>query len=200
MFYILFAILFLPMLIICPTIVKGKKNIPKKGRFILCCNHQSNTDVFRIMSRLKRRYKYLAKKELFNTKIKNWFFKTMGAYPIERGKPDLQAIKKTINYLKDEKAVCIFPEGTRVTNDEKSQLKGGVVMFALKTDSPIVPCCILKKPRPFRWNKMIVGEPFKLSDIEEFKGKSTDKETIQKATELLSQKMEELKINTKEKK
>lgn len=193
MFYIILSLIFIPILILFPTIVKGKKNIPKNGRMILCCNHQSNVDLALIVTRMKRRYKYLAKKELFNTRFKNWLFKTMGAYPIDRGKPDLQAIKNTINYLKSEEAVCIFPEGTRLTSDEHNQLKGGVAMFALKTDSPIVPCFIVKKPRVFIFNKMIVGKPFKFSDLDEFKDKKIDKELIEKATEVLTSKIYELK-------
>lgn len=193
MFYIFIGLIFIPVLILFPTVIKGKKNIPKKGKMILCCNHQSNMDLPLIATRMRRRYKYLAKKELFSTRFKSWLFRVMGAYPIDRGKPDLKAVKNTLNFLKEEKAVCIFPEGTRLTSDEHNELKGGVAMFALKTDSPIVPCFIIKKPRPFIFNKIIIGKPFKFSDFEEFKDRKIDKELIERATEILSTKIYELK-------
>lgn len=63
-------ILYIPLLIIFPTRVTGKKNIPKKGRVIFCTNHQTLADPVIIAYKLtRRRFKYMAKKPLFKNKL-----------------------------------------------------------------------------------------------------------------------------------
>ncbi len=191
MFYIIIAIVFIPVLILYPTKIIGKKNVPKKGRVIFCANHQSNADSVLLITRF-RRQKFLAKKELAKKPIPRWFLSTMGAIFVDRNNPGIEAYKKCINHLKKEKALTVFPEGTRanISDLEQMQMKNGLAMFALKTDSPIVPMVILNKPKLFRRNKIIVGKPFKLDKVEK-----VTKEELAKASEIISQKMQETKQN-----
>ena len=59
----------------------------------------------------------------------------------------------------------IFPEGTRnKTGAELLPIKGGSVIFAVKTKSPIVPVFINRKARLFRKTYMMIGKPFELSE------------------------------------
>lgn len=192
MFYVLRFFAYLPLKILFPTKIIGKKNKIKKGRMILCCNHQSNNDVPLIAISFHRRFKYMAKVSLFKNKFIGWILRMLGAYPVNREEVDLVAMKKTLGYLKNEKAVCLFPEGTRVTEHEKSSLKNGAIIFSLKTKSPILPCVFLKKPRVFRRNKFIIGEPLKLYEMEQFKDKKVNDELIDLGKEILFEKMNEL--------
>ena len=137
----------------------------------------------------------MTKAELFKNKFVGSFFKSLGMYPINRQQADLKAVKHTLNLLKKEKAVCIFPEGTRIENTEMNEAKNGVAMFALKTKSPIVPSLFVKKPGIFRFNTYLIGEPFILSDMEQFKDKPINKETLAQATDIITEKMRELKEN-----
>ena len=73
------------------------------------------------------------------------------------------------------------------------EAKNGVALFALKTKSPIVPSCFIKKPGIFKINKYVIGEPFNLSEMEEFKDKPLNKETLNLATEVITSKMRALK-------
>lgn len=197
MFYIIYGLVLLPVLILLPTKIIGKQNIIKKGRMILCCNHQSNWDIILVAIHLKRKYKFLAKEELFKNKIKGSFLKNLGGYPIKRGETDIGAVKQTLKFLQSNKAICIFPEGKRLESNEKNQLKNGVVMFALKSDSPIVPAYILNKPRLFSRNKIIIGKAFKFSEFEEFKDKKISKELLNLGADILSKKIYELKQKEK---
>jgi len=193
-FYILYIILVIPCMLLFPTAVRGYKNVPRKGRMILVCNHQSNLDAVLIGLRLtKRRFYYMAKSEMFKNKFLGKFFYSLGMYPVNREKNDIQAVKKTLSLLKKEKALCIFPEGTRHESEEVQDAKNGVALFALKTKSPIVPACYLKKPRIFRLNKLIVGEPFNLSEMEEFKDQPASKEILDRATEVITERINKLK-------
>jgi len=193
LYTICLIIVYLPLIILFPTKVIGIKNIPKKGKFIFCCNHQSNNDIFVLGTRiLRRRFKYIAKEELFKNKFIGGFLKTLGAYPVKRGETDIKAIKQTLGYLKDEKAVCIFPEGTRMETTENNDIKDGAIVFALRSKAPIIPACIVRCPKVFRRNKLVVGEPFNLSEMEEFKDKKMNPELIELGKNILQEKMAKL--------
>jgi len=195
-FYILFVICVIPCMILFPTIVKGYKHIPRKGRMILVCNHQSNLDAVIIAVKLvKRKFNFMAKAEMFKNKFAGSFCRGIGMYPVNREKNDIQAVKKTLSLLKNEKALCIFPEGTRTEGSEVSDAKNGAVLFALKTKSPIIPACFVKKPGFFKLNKLLIGEAFNLSEMEEFKDKPASKELLEKGTEIMTERMNALVEN-----
>lgn len=195
-FYICFLIAFIPLLFIFPTKVINKKHLPKKGKVILACNHQSNCDAVIIPYKLiKRRFRFMAKASLFNTKFKSWFLRQLGGYPVTQNSSDLTAIKTTMQHLKKERAVCVFPEGTRLVSSEKNELKNGVAMIALRTKSPIVPAYFLKPTKPFTKNILVLGEAFNLSEMEQFKDKKIDKELLNEASKVISEKMFDCRDN-----
>lgn len=167
LFWIVLIIVFLPITIFLPTRIVGRKNLPK-GKAIYACNHQTNADIFVIGTKLRKRIYALAKAEIFKSKISNWFFKGIGGVKINRGKADIQAIKDVLTVLnKKQKPIVIFPTGTRNSSPEEVQdAKNGVAMFALKSKSPIIPMVLIKKPRIFRFNKLVVGKPLDLSKYE----------------------------------
>lgn len=181
--------------IFLPTKIVGKKFLKpvKKQSAIYSSNHQSNNDPIIIKYHLNWFVRFMAKAELFKKKITRGFFKSIGAYPVNRGGNDIESVKNTIRLLKNNKNIVVFPEGTRVGEGESQEYKNGLVFFALKTDCTIVPMVFRKKPRWFRINKLVIGEPFKFSDIPEFQGSKPDKETLNKASQYLTEKMKYLK-------
>ena len=178
-----------------PTKIIGKKYFKKtkKQPAIYCSNHQTNIDAFIFKVRVGPKLKIMAKNSLFKSKFGSWFFTTCHAYPVDRGGNDIKAVKTTLSYLKNKKQILIFPEGTRVKNADAMDMKTGVVSFALKTDAYIVPTYFRKITNPFVFNTLIVGKPFKFSEMEDFKNKKIDKELILKANEILSEKLQYLK-------
>ena len=192
--FLLLVILYIPFLLVCPVIITGRRNIRRKGRVILCANHQSNMDPIIMWSRIfRRRFKYMAKESLFKNKFLGFLLKSVGAYPVNRSATDLSAIKKTLGYLKNDKAVCIFPEGTRLKTDEANELKSGVIVFALKTNSPIVPSMYRSKIRAFRFTRYVIGKEFNLADEIGYKsGEKITPEIINAGLKVLHDKMFEL--------
>ena len=178
-----------------PTKIIGKKYLKliKKDSAILSYNHQTNNDAILIKAKICPKAKMMAKHTLFNGKCKAWFFRTLGAYPVNREGNDISAVKTTLKYLKENNKVGIAPEGTRVKEGESVEFKNGVVMFALKTNCYIVPIVFRKTTKAFKFNTVIIGKPFRLSEIEEFKDKKADKELLDRATEILTEKMNYLK-------
>ena len=189
---------FIPLNIMHPTFVKGKKNLPK-GKAILCCNHLSNWDLILYYLNTSQHLKVLAKKEAFNNKLQGWYLKTLGGIPIDREGNDINAIKDCMKALKENKKLFIFPEGTRLKDKSKDlgELKSGIALIAIKTKTPIVPIWINRRPRLFRKSVYTIGEPFELS---EFYGQKLDEETLQKANEIVRAKMLEQKEKSQSKK
>lgn len=160
MFYkILYFLCWLPFKILLPIKKVGKENLIK-GKAILCCNHQSNLDFIPIFYLAKSKVFALCKKELYATKFKRWFFKSMKrAIPIDRQKPEISSIKKCLEVLNKENNLLVFPQGTRTSKEDIEGLKNGVSMFCLKTKAPLIPMVYLKKNKLFRRNILIIGKP-----------------------------------------
>lgn len=189
-------ILIFPLiLILFPTKIYGRKYLKqtKKKATILASNHQSNNDVIILKCRLCPNSKIMAKDSLFKNKVGGFFLKKFGAYPVNRGGNDIESIKTTLKILKNNKQLLLFPQGTRMKNAEEISVKNGLSLFAIKTNCYVVPMCFRKNTTPFVFNKLIIGKPFKFSDYPEFANAKTDKESLEKASEILEEKMNYLK-------
>lgn len=145
-------------------------NIPKKGAVILAGNHTNNLDAAMMVGSPNRVVHMLAKKELFNTKFKNWFFRSMACIPVDRSIHDENAKSEAISYLENNEAIGIFPEGTvnktKGTDHEEYILpfKYGAVSFAKKTGAYIVPFAINGKYKLFKKSiKITYGKPYKVT-------------------------------------
>ena len=191
MFHFIQIIAALPLRMLFPTKIIGKKNIPN-GACIISSNHTSNMDAVMLAVKTWEKKYYLAKKELFKNKLFGFILKKCGAVKIDRQANDVTAIKNCLTILKNNKKIVIFPEGTRVHNEnmELGEVKHGVAMFAIKAKVPIVPMFITKTPKIFRRNRIYIGEPFTL---EEFYGKKLTEEELKSAGEIVTAKMQEIR-------
>ena len=191
MFHFIQIIAALPLRMLFPTKIIGKKNIPN-GACIISSNHTSNMDAVMLAVKTWEKKYYLAKKELFKNKLFGFILKKCGAVKIDRQANDVTAIKNCLKILKNNKKLVIFPEGTRVHNEnmELGEIKHGVAMFAIKAKVPIVPMFITKTPKIFRRNRIYIGEPFTL---EEFYGKKLTEEELKSAGEIVTAKMQEIR-------
>ena len=190
-FWICFAILFLPLTILFPTRLINRKNLPsaKKQNVILACNHMSNLDLPIVAIKFRRKFTYLGKGELFKNKVLGWFLKKFDVIPVDRNKADLGAIKKVFSAIARKRHVCVCPQGTRSKPGEidENTVKDGISLFALRTGTPVLPMVILKKPKTFRFNKIIVGDLI-YPDME----RAREKEYSEEFTKLVVTKMNEL--------
>jgi len=122
--------------------VRGRRNIPKGGAFILAANHASNADPFILGTSFCRPIEYLAKEELFNHPFSRWIFTSFHAHPVRRGNGDYRAMKETFKILQGGKPLLIFPEGTRSKNGRLQPGKPGVGFIVNKLNVPVVPVYI----------------------------------------------------------
>lgn len=159
-------ITFLFKIIYRPTII-GKENISNKKRIILAGNHTNNLDCLLLISSVKRNIHFLAKDELWKGP-KKIIFNNLGLIKVNRRKKDKECLVHAINYLKNEKVIGIFPEGT-IGKKNLLPFKIGAVKMAYETNSEIIPFAITGKYRVFS-NKLKIefGKPIKIksNDLE----------------------------------
>ena len=117
-------------------------------------------------------------KELFSIPIINIIIKSLGAYPVNRGHGDRNAGKVTLQLLSEDKAVGIFPEGTRrKKNQKRIRPKVGAALFALQSGAHILPVGIFGSYRIFSKLKVVYGKPY-IIDFPD--GEKATKEDMQK--------------------
>ena len=144
-------LLWIPLSILHPTYIYGRKNRPK-GKAILCSNHRSNWDIVNYLLHTTEKVKILAKKELFKNKFFGFILKHLGAIEIDREGNDINAIKECMKALKAGKKLFIFPEGTRLKDESAvlGEVKSGLALIAIKTKTLIVPMWVVSKPKAFK--------------------------------------------------
>lgn len=147
--------------------VEGVENEPKyeDGSYLLCANHLGALDPFCIAAALQHRQLcFMAKKELFGNKLAAKFFRSLGAYPIDRSGSDVGAVKGTIRLLQDGYCTALFPQGTRIpgAHPSESKIKSGAGLIAVRANVPVLPVLIQSKDwrvGPFHPTKIIIGKP-----------------------------------------
>ncbi|GBF72746.1 1-acyl-sn-glycerol-3-phosphate acyltransferase [Paenibacillus sp. 598K] len=148
---IIFATLF-------PLKAEGLHNIPSTGPVLLCSNHISNIDPTTVGVKVRRKVHYMAKAELFSNKPADAFLRSLGAFPVKRGGVSKEALKLSIQILKEGHVVGIFPEGRRASSEDSAGKKGAAMM-ALRSGAVVIPVAIIGPYKPFRRMKIKYGEP-----------------------------------------
>jgi 1-acyl-sn-glycerol-3-phosphate acyltransferase len=120
----------------------GMEHVPKNGPVIFAANHRSFLDPFVIATLTRRPVYYVAKKELFAHPVAGWLLNRLGAFPIDRGAGDQQAMETARRILERGDCVVIFPEGTRTRPGPLGRPRRGVGRLALQTGAPVVPVAV----------------------------------------------------------
>lgn len=148
--------------------IYGLENFPQRGPVVVAGNHVSNFDPPVLAVSLNRPCRFLAKKELFQNGFLGGVLRALGAFPIDRGKADLEAIKTSIKVLKDGDPLMVFPEGTRRKPGQLGEAQPGIVNIAIKGQASIVPCA-LTNTHGGRPVVVRIGQPIDLSNYFERK-------------------------------
>ncbi|MFP5364782.1 MAG: 1-acyl-sn-glycerol-3-phosphate acyltransferase [Thermoleophilia bacterium] len=121
----------------------GMEHIPRQGALIIASNHRSFMDPWVIGMMLRRPVYYVAKTELFHRRAIAWLLSSLGAFPVDRGNGDRDAMDAARRILERGDVVVIFPEGTRTRPGALGTPKRGVGRLALETGAPIVPIALI---------------------------------------------------------
>lgn len=159
-------ILKIPFKLAFNPVVTGIENLPSKP-YILVGNHISIFDIPFLVTSIPDEIHFMAKKELFDKKIIKDILLKVGAFPIDREKLDIKAIRTAFKLLEDNNVIGIFPEGTRnKTESVILPFKSGASMIGIKTNSPIVPFGIVGEYRLGSSICLNIGEPIEMKEID----------------------------------
>jgi len=149
----------------------GLENLPADGGFVLAANHTSNFDPWPLGLPLfpQRWLRFMAKSELY------WWplgrvLDAAGAFPVERGKGDLEAIAKAVELVRSGEVVVMFPEGTRQRKGLRKRWEArphtGAARIAQRAGAPLVPAAIKGTDRLARLGPLRVtyGPPVEVTD------------------------------------
>ena len=154
--------------------VSGKENVPPVGPLIVVSNHLSNIDPSILAVSISRRLQFLAKSTLFTGPFINSLLRWYGAYPVNRDKIDITSFKWTLNQLRHDGVISIFPEGTR-SKGAMIKAKPGVARLVQMSDATILPVAItgtehignvMRVVNPTGDIKVNIGSPFSLPKVE----------------------------------
>jgi len=110
-----------------------------EGPLILAPVHRSNLDSMLVGGASTRRTRALAKHTMFKSQPFAWLVASLGAFPVERGKADREALMAARMLLEKGEAMFVFPEGTRQEGRKVGEIFDGVAYLAAKTGARVVP-------------------------------------------------------------
>lgn len=161
--------------------IVGVRNVPKDGPLILACNHTAYLDPPALGAAAPRPVTYMAKQELFEIPVLGPLITGLGAFPVDRSRGDVAAIKTAIGVLKTGACLGIFPEGTR-NPDGTGKPQMGVALLALRSGATVLPAYVSGTSRAKRLARITVvfGEPLRFEP-----GRKATREDLAKWTEEL---------------
>ena len=151
--------------------VQGVHHIPKEGGVLLVSNHVSFLDPVIVGSAANREIHFMARSTAFDIPGIGKLISVYNAYPVNRGAPDLGALRKTISLLKAGNVVLMFPEGTRSVDGTLGKARDGACFIADRAGVPTIPVfhsgaerMLPRSSRRLRRSKLMVtfGEPLEL--------------------------------------
>ena len=148
----------------------GLEHVPAEGGFVLAANHTSNFDPWPLGLPLfpRRWLRFMAKSELYWWPL-GALLDAAGAFPVERGRGDVEAIAKAVELVRAGEVVVMFPEGTRRRKGLRKKWEArphtGAARIAWQAGAPLVPAAIKGTDRLVRLGPLRVayGSPVEVS-------------------------------------
>jgi 1-acyl-sn-glycerol-3-phosphate acyltransferase len=177
----------------------GPCTVPRTGPVIIVANHTSGVDPILILASCTHRtVAFLVAEEFYARPIPRWFMRRVHCIPINRANPGKSVFAACLRTLRSGGALGIFPQGGYVAPGETApEAKAGVGFLAVRSGAVVVPCHISGTTYDddplrgyFRRHKVRIryGAPIDLSPFAD----RDDKETPERVTTLIMQKIHEL--------
>jgi 1-acyl-sn-glycerol-3-phosphate acyltransferase len=152
--------------------VHGAGHLPRTGPAMVIMTHKAFWDPVIAGMIFDRPLRFMAKKELFRNPSAAKFITSLGAFPLDRGAGDREALKTALEILGRGEILLMFPEGHRQRDDAVHEFMPGVGMIALRSGAPVIPLAMDGTQYMLRGGKPglpalrgLVGPPVDLGDI-----------------------------------
>lgn len=118
--------------------VTGQENIPQDGPFIIVANHSSLLDPVILGVSVRPKVIFVAATYLFKIGWLGYMLRKFNSIPVQR-ENDIKAIKQSLEILKRDGVLGIFPEGGIDRQKNNLPVRAGAAYLAAKIGVPIVP-------------------------------------------------------------
>ena len=118
--------------------VTGQENIPQDGPFIIVANHSSLLDPVILGVSVRPKVIFIAAAYLFKIGWLGYMLRKFNSIPVQR-ENDIKAIKQSLEILKRDGVLGIFPEGGIDRQKNNLPVRAGAAYLAAKIGVPIVP-------------------------------------------------------------
>ncbi len=182
--------------VLCRIKVNGGENVPDQGPLIVVANHVHTLDPPLLGGAIKRKMVFMAKEELFRSRLSRYFIRGYGAFPVRRGGVDRKALRQAEHFLAQGLALAMFPEGKRSTDAQLIPAFSGAALLSVRSGAPILPVAITGTEK-IQWIRsllkriritVIIGRPFSLPNVD---GKLT-REELDELTKYIMVRLAEL--------
>jgi 1-acyl-sn-glycerol-3-phosphate acyltransferase len=119
--------------------IDGRDRLPPTGAYVLAPVHRSYVDTPIVACVTTRRVRFMGKQEMWKYRPLGWLFSALGAFPVNRGTADREALARCIAVLEGGEPLVLFPEGERKDGPRVHPLFDGAAYVAARAGVPIVP-------------------------------------------------------------
>lgn len=119
--------------------VRGRDNVPSQGPLLIVANHLNLADPPLLGVSLGRKVIFMAKRELFYSRVIGYFIRGFGSFPVHRGQLDRKALRQAEQLLAQGLALVMFPEGKRSKSAQLEPGFSGSALIAWHSGAPILP-------------------------------------------------------------
>ncbi len=119
--------------------VRGRDNVPRRGSLLVIANHLNLIDPSVLVTSLGRRAVFMAKDELFHSRIVAYLMRNFGVFPVAKGRLDRKGLGKAMQVLNDSQALVIFPEGMRSKSRRLKVAFPGAALLASRSGALVIP-------------------------------------------------------------
>ena len=156
--------------LVCRYRVSGREHVPLQGPLLVVANHLSWYDPILLGVVLPRRVWFFTKVEMFHWPIIGLGCRMTGQIPVHRGESDRAALEKGLTYLREGKALMVFPEGTVARQEQMLAAHMGAALLAIRSGAPVLPIAHTGTRRVLRslrfWFPRVdikIGKPYTLT-------------------------------------
>lgn len=123
----------------------GLEKLEGNKSYVFVANHSSYFDIPAVFVSISQQMRIMYKKELEKIPFFGWYLRASDFIPVERedSSSTRASLLKSINLIRENISVLLFPEGTRSLDGSLQNFKRGAFLLALKANKELVPLTIV---------------------------------------------------------